>query len=93
MQAFLMVFQDLNDSTTTNLELPKLFSAKCTFFEQYVTIEKNGFGDKKVNSLIKWPPNTPIRKSICLGRNFMIRSIASLSYSCLNKYNSIKPRL
>ena len=53
MQAFLIVFQDLNDSTTTNLELPKLFSAKCTFFEQYVTIEKNGFGDKKVNSLIK----------------------------------------
>ena len=38
---------------TTNLELPKLFSAKCTFFEQHVNFEKNGFGDKKVNSLIK----------------------------------------
>jgi len=85
MQSFLMVFQDLNVCRQQTSNFRNYFPQNVPFFEQYVTFEKNGFGDKKVNSLIKWPPNTPIRKPICLGRNFMIRSIASLSYSCLNK--------
>ena len=68
MQAFLMVFQDLNDSTTTNLELPKLFSAKCTFFEQYVTIEKNGFGDKKSKQFDKMTPEHAHPKVYLFGK-------------------------